>query len=213
MAARRLFLLCLCVGAMTSLAVACGSSEDGSSAAAQSESGAGARGPDGAVGADAGAGDGSGTPMIRFGKFGGSYEVPIPDDRPELKAAAHYAVARLEWSVEERGNVKLEYLLPHGLVGQRLKVEFEGPFDRTTGVGTLVGDVGTAECTTTGNTLSCFEVMRGLLPLAIDPDVISDAAAVEYPGPAEHRLQISQIFAVDPLGIAHIDLTNQIEAD
>lgn len=140
----------------------------------------------------------------QVGKFTGIYEVPVT---PELADAARYGVAEVEWKVLD-GVATLEYDLPLGLVGVPLRVEFTGPLDAAAGTAALTGPAGTADCTLTGTSISCHEVMRGLMPLSPDYAVIAAAAAAEYPGPADHRVQVSQTFAADPIGIVTFDTTN-----
>lgn len=140
----------------------------------------------------------------QVGKFTGIYEVPVT---PELADAARYGVAEVEWKVLD-GVATLEYDLPLGLVGVPLRVEFTGPLDAAAGTAALTGAAGTADCTVNGTSISCHEVMRGLLPMSPDYAVIESAAATEYPGPASDRIQVSQTFAADPIGIVTFDTTN-----
>ncbi len=142
----------------------------------------------------------------QVGKFAGIYEVPVP---AELADAARYGVAEVEWKVLD-GVATLEYDLPLGLVGVPLRVEFSGPLDTAGGTAALTGPVGTADCTLTGTSISCHEVMRGLLPMTPDYAVIEAAAATEYAGPVDHRVQVAQTFASDPIGIVTFDTTNVV---
>lgn len=139
--------------------------------------------------------------------YAGSYEVPVP---PELAAAATYPVAEIEWSVVG-GVATLEYDLPLGLVGTKVRVSFTGPVEGTNSK--LTGPVGTADCTIGDAAVSCLENMDGLLPLATDMAVVEQVAATEYAGPVVDRVDIAKRFQGDPIGIVHVDLTRAVVVD
>lgn len=139
--------------------------------------------------------------------FAGSYEVPVA---PALAAAATYPVAEIQWTVTG-GVATLEYDLPFGLVGTKVRVSFTGPIEGTNGK--LEGPVGTADCTISGTAVSCLENMAGLLPLATDMAVVEQVAATEYAGPAADRIDVAKQFQGDPIGIVHIDLTQVVLVD
>lgn len=136
-------------------------------------------------------------------EFSGAYEVPVP---AELAAAATYPTAGIHWAVQN-ATAHLEYDLPPGLVGSAVHVEFSGPFDVSTGKGTLSGGVGTAECTVTATAVSCLERMPGILPITPDMALIEAIAKQEYVGPAQDRLDVTQRFIGDPIGIVRFDST------
>lgn len=135
--------------------------------------------------------------------FQGSYEVPVP---AELAAAATYPVSKVEWSVDG-DSVELRYDLPVGLIGKAVRLSFEGQLAASGTSASLVGDAGTAECVISRDVVDCHEIMRGLLPLDPNYDVVEAHAASEYAGPAADRVEVAKRFAGDPIGIVHIDLT------
>lgn len=140
-------------------------------------------------------------------RFAGSYEVPVAS---ELTRAATFDVPEIDWTVTG-STATLSYKLPRALVGKSVNVEFTGPIGAD-GRGRLTGNAGTAECTVTSGTVSCFETMRGLLPLEPDLDVVLDLAKASYPGPAEERIKVAKQFGIDPIGIAKIDLARPVGA-
>ncbi|MFO0548770.1 MAG: hypothetical protein U0271_10305 [Polyangiaceae bacterium] len=150
-----------------------------------------------------GAGGGAAQPAT----YAGTYEVPVP---PELEAAATYTVAEINWTVAN-GVATLEYDLPLGLVGKKVRVRFSGPVDGATA--TLSGPPGTADCTLEAGAVSCLETMEGLLPLDSDYAVIESTAASEYAGPVADRIDVAKQFQGDPIGIVHIDLTKPVVTD
>lgn len=141
-------------------------------------------------------------------EFTGAYDVPVP---AELAAAATYATADIHWTMQD-GMARLEYDLPQGLVGSLVHVEFAGPFDPQTNKGMLTGEAGTAECTVTATGVSCFERMPGILPINADMALIEQIAKQEYPGPAQHRIDVTQRFIGDPIGIVRFDLSTGVVA-
>jgi hypothetical protein len=160
------------------------------------------------------AGGASGTPTGAASgaemTYSGYYDVPVP---PELAAAATYRSPEVHWTVLN-GTARLEYNLPKGLVGGSVGVDFSGPFDPATGKGTLTGPAGTSECTATTTTVSCTETMYGILPIDVDMDLVAAIAEEEYAGPIEHRIDVTQRFIGDPIGIVRFELnTGVVEAD
>jgi hypothetical protein len=138
--------------------------------------------------------------------YSGHYDVPVPQ---ELAAAATYATPEVHWTVQN-GTAHLDYDLPRGLVGDPIHVEFTGPFDVATNKGALTGAAGTAECTATATTVSCLEVMRGLLPINVDMTLIEQIAREEYVGPVQHRIDVTQRFIGDPIGIVRFELSTGV---
>ncbi len=177
----------LALGAACLFAIACSSS-------AESQGGGG------------GGGGGGGAATVVA--YAGTYEVPVP---AELQAAATYDVAEIEW-VNAGGVVSLEYDLPEGLVGQKIRVRFTGVAADGATSAELTGEVGTATCAIAKATVSCNETMSNLV---FQPDltVIEALAATEYAGPAADRLDVAQRFQADPIGIVHIDLSKQVVDD
>jgi hypothetical protein len=145
-------------------------------------------------------------PQVAEMEFTGFYDVPVPS---ELTAAATYVQADVHWSMQN-GVAHLDYQLPVGLVGSAIHVEFNGPFDPNSSKQTLTGPAGTAECTVTATSVSCFETMFGLLPIAADMAVIEAIAKQDYAGPANERLDVSRRFIGDPLGIVRFDLATGV---
>jgi hypothetical protein len=149
----------------------------------------------------AGAGSGGGGAAAVSGSFTGTYEVPVP---AELASAAVYVVPEVSWSIVG-GVATLEYDLPLGLVGTRVRVAFTGAFDAATSTAHLTGAAGTADCTLAAGKVSCSEVMPGLV-FTPDYTVIASIAATDYAGPAQNRVDVAKRFAGDPIGIVHADL-------
>ena len=118
--------------------------------------------------------------------------------------------SRALWSIVN-GAAKLEYDLPLGLVGTRVRVEFTGPAEAGASAASLAGPAGTAECTLSSAGVSCHEVMQGLLPLTPDYAVIEQIAKAEYTGLASQRVDVAKQFASDPIGIVHVDLGAPVE--
>src|SRR5262245_35470086 len=85
-------------------------------------------------------GSGAEPPRAAPHAYRGSYEVPVA---AELASAAVYSVPEVEWEIEA-GTAKLEYLLPLGLVGWPIRVEFMGPYDALASSVKLSGLAGTA---------------------------------------------------------------------
>lgn len=141
--------------------------------------------------------------------FRGTYEVPVTD---ELASAAVYDVPEVEWKISN-GAAKLEYDLPLGLVGKAIRVEFTGSYDASAATVTLAGAPGTAACDVASAGVDCNETMSGLLPIEPDYAVIEQIAQAEYPGPAQHRIDVAKQFSVDPIGIVHVDLGAPAEDD
>lgn len=139
-------------------------------------------------------------------RFGGVYIVPTV--APELSAAARFDVAEIEWTVTGT-TAKLAYKLPMALVGKRVDVDFTGSIDQASQRASLVGAAGTADCTLTSATVSCHEVMRGLLPLEPDLAVVG-ALATDYAGPPRDRVRVAEQFGVDPIGVAIVDFARPL---
>ncbi|MBX3210085.1 MAG: hypothetical protein KF764_33955 [Labilithrix sp.] len=166
----------------------------------------------GGSGSPGGGAGGSGTPGDAVtpadgeAKYSGDYDVPVP---PELAAAATYKTAEVHWTVVN-GTARLAYNLPKGLVGDSIRVDFSGPFDPATNKGTLTGPAGTSECVATATTVTCTETMRGLLPIDADMELVEAIAREEYAGPVQHRIDVTQRFIGDPIGIIRFDLSTRV---
>lgn len=158
---------------------------------------------------DSGTGTGGAGGGATAAVYRGTYEVPVTAD---LAAAAVYDVPEVEWTVVN-GSVTLDYDLPLGLVGTKLRVEFTGPIDVTAGTATLVGPPGDADCTLSASAVSCLEKMSGLLPITPDLAVVESLAATEFAGPASMRVDVAKQFSVDPIGIVHVDLNAPVTPD
>ncbi len=152
-----------------------------------------------------GAGGSAVTPAV----YKGTYEVPVTAD---LAAAAIYDVPEVEWTVTG-GSVELHYDLPMGLVGQKLRVDFQGTVDAGAGTADLLGKIGDAQCTVAADSVSCLEHMPGLKPLTPDLAVVEQLAATEFSGPASMRVDVAKQFSVDPIGIVRVDLTSPVAVE
>lgn len=137
--------------------------------------------------------DAAGLPPIVIAGRLARYDVPVS---PELEPFAQYQVTDAEWTINSRGERRLQYTLPLDLTGTAQLVELEGidsgaPWQ-------LVGEVAgtTAECVTDGPHVVCTEHL---------PGVVVDLAALEARVAAgslsAERLRVAQVFAPDPIGI------------
>jgi hypothetical protein len=144
----------------------------------------------------------AGSLMVPAGSVG-TYEVPVPT---ALAAAATFTMNETHWRVDASGKARLSYDLPIGLVGGIVRVSFEGPYDASTQTATMTGPPGTSVCSIAGSTLVCHETMPGLLPIAADPTIIAAAAAADYAGPLQHRVDVAALFGGDPVGILRVNL-------
>lgn len=135
-------------------------------------------------------------------RFRGTYTVPTVG--PDLAAAATYDVPEVEWRVDG-DTVTLDYDLPMGLVGKKVNVRFTGPIEGA--AASLSGAPGTATCDVGSASVSCHEIMKGLLPLDPDYATIESIAAAEYKGPVQDRLDVAKSFSLDPIGVVNIDVS------
>jgi hypothetical protein len=142
------------------------------------------------------------------GVYAGTYEVPVSAD---LAGAATFAVPEIEWTLAA-GTATLRYALPRGLVGKTLRVDFSGAVDTAAGTATLSGPAGTAACELRTGAVVCNEVMSGLLPLAPDYAVVEQIAQTDLAGLSAQRLEVAKQFAIDPIGIVHVDLGSAASA-
>lgn len=126
------------------------------------------------------------------GVYSGSYSVPVS---AELAASASYSVNEIEWTYTG-GTATLSYKLPVELLGKSQRVSFSGPFGTT---GTLVGDAGSAECSTVDRTITCREDMHALMPIEHDLSRVSELAPANL---ASDRVSVTRVFISDPIGIA-----------
>jgi hypothetical protein len=142
------------------------------------------------------------------GTFPGHYVVPAP---PPLAAAARYSVDQVDWIVEH-GIATLRYYLPVGLVGGSLEVEFSGSLrPGATTVTLKSAGGGTSTCTALGTTVTCQEIFGDLGPLPISMKVVTAYAAQEYPGPAEDRVAVANLFSSDPIGFVNFNVARHGE--
>jgi hypothetical protein len=131
------------------------------------------------------------------GTFRGHYVVPAS---PRLAAAARFAIDEVDLSVE-LGIATLRYYLPVGLVGGSVEVEFSGSLPSgATSVTLKSAGGGTSTCTALATTITCHEIFGDLGPLPISMKVVRAYAAQEYPGPAEDRVAVANLFSSDPIG-------------
>ncbi len=137
------------------------------------------------------------------GSYAGVYVVPIV--KPELAAAATFPTPEVKWTLHPNGTATLDYDLPVGLVGGKVGVEFTGPVDVPGMKAHLTGRAGTADCTWQTGKLECHEVMRGILPLSPDMNLVRERAQAEYAGPLQHRLDVVGTFGTDPIGVVFFD--------
>jgi hypothetical protein len=137
------------------------------------------------------------------GTFRGHYVVPAP---ARLTAAARYSVDQVDWSVE-RGVAMVRYYLPIGLVGGSVEVEFSGSLPSgATSVTLKSASGGTSTCTARATTVTCHEIFRDLGALPISTKVVKAYAAQEYPGPAEDRVAVANLFGSDPIGFVDFNV-------
>lgn len=140
------------------------------------------------------------------GTYGGRYLVPVPD---ELAAAATYAVDHVDWEVQGSA-VKLQYDLPEGLVGGRIRVVLNGTLPAGATTVDVAGELATGQCIGSATLVSCREEFFTLPALPIDMAVVQEAAAVEYAGAVADREEVARLFGSDPIGIIELDLSRPI---
>lgn len=143
------------------------------------------------------------------GTYVGRYLVPVPD---ELAPAATYSVDHVDWEVQGSA-VKLQYDLPEGLVGGRIRVVLDGTLDAGATTMDVAGELATGHCVGSSDLVSCREEFFGLPALPIDMAVVQEAAALEYAGAVADREEVARLFGSDPIGIVELDLTRPVARD
>lgn len=137
------------------------------------------------------------------GYYAGLYRVPTVT--PELEAAATFPIESADW-IMSGDTVTLHYDLPIGLVGGDVEVTLTGTFAaRATSVD-VSGAAGTGTCTRDANIVTCLETFTGLGTLPLSMDAVERAASTEYAGPAQHRVDVANVFGSDPIGVLEFDL-------
>lgn len=127
------------------------------------------------------------------------YSVPVTSK--DLEPWSYYAVTGAHGEVR-RGTLKLEYVFPVFLTGTPdVVVALEGPYaPGATHVVVTAGPYGTGACDLVGDNWSCREELPG-----ITVDVAAARAAMQAanlaPAEIERKLEVTESFSVDPIGI------------
>ncbi len=172
-------------------ALACAGS-DGSGADAHA---ADPGGPSGAGEVDP-PGTGSGAPP-EPGTYPGSYFVPVP---AELVPYASFDLEEVRLELHG-GELTLRYDLPELLLGNARGISFRGGSDES-GIYTLGGDDGVATCQSTASGWDCDEVLSGI---DVDVDAVDRILSGLPDREAAARRSVTDRFAVDPIGVLHIE--------
>jgi hypothetical protein len=131
-----------------------------------------------------------------------SYFVPVPE---ELTPWATYPVTRVV--VRRDGdNLEIRYGFPRWLSGVRTRIVLTGALpEGTTTFDVSAGELGTGTCTRDGAYFECVEVLPGL-------EVDREKAREEMEGAGlaaeeiDKRLDVTDSFAVDPIGVLTFEL-------
>ena len=123
----------------------------------------------------------------------GRYSVPVP---PELAPYAEYPIDSIT-ACRRGALVELGYKLPALLVGKETHVGFSGSYDDVAAAFVLSGN-GTATCEVTAGSWSCFEEFAGI---GVDLAAVAEETEGLSTDEAQGRLDVSQFFGADPIGI------------
>lgn len=129
----------------------------------------------------------------------GEYAVPV---EPSLAAVASNPVS-VKFRIENSGAVRLQYDLPPVLVGAGKRIDLTG-VTGADGTTQLSGAAGTATCTTdVAGDVRCVERLSGVAFDAVAVATALDRASISGVERMQ-RLDVSQRFSVDPLGVLTI---------
>lgn len=134
-----------------------------------------------------------------FALIEASYEVPVSDEN--LKVSAVFEMKKMH--LEQNGNtLKMKYLIPQELTGDRNKVEFEG--ELIDGQGSLTYKDSTMDCLSDANTMMCKVSYQ---QLKFDQDRAVRMLTRKFQGEElQRRMMIQKDFSTDPVGIIKIKL-------
>lgn len=118
---------------------------------------------------------------------------------PERSAVSTYAVDEAEWIIDG-DRVTLAYHLPRLLVGGSERVAFQGHVAADDQTAELSGPKGSASCTLARDALplSCLEEF---VDIEVDLERVRDEASEHDPANLEARLDVSNMFISDPIGV------------
>ena len=125
------------------------------------------------------------------------YQVPVP---AELEPWSWYAVPHGETKID-RGRFKAEYKFPVLLNGTAVSIRLEGTYTAgATVIPVTIDPAGTGECTLNGAIWSCREEFTAL-PIDRDAARIALQEAGLSAFEVDQRMQVTDRFSVDPIGI------------
>jgi hypothetical protein len=125
----------------------------------------------------------------------GTYTVPVTE---ALEGFATFDVAEVRYR-ERDGELELTYDLPALLVGEPLRLSFQGSSTADdAGNVVLTGDSGVATCRTELELVRCDEELPGV---ALDADKLERELAPFAADERAARRAIAEQFSVDPIGI------------
>lgn len=128
------------------------------------------------------------------------YHVPV-DDAPDLAPWSYYAVTGTADAEIRRGTLKVEYTFPDQLNGEPMLVHLEGPYQAgSRRVAVSAAPYGSGECTLDAEVWSCREVFDALPIDRAKARAAMEAAGLER-SEIEQRLQVTDRFSVDPIGV------------
>lgn len=132
----------------------------------------------------------------------GIYRVPVAEG---LDPWATYPVDGIE--VEREGDyIKIEYMFPSWLAGEVQQVELEGVFTGTeASFPVTAGAMGSGACDVSGPRFVCTENLPGVAVNLEKAKANMRAAGLPADEVAQ-RLQVTEAFSVDPIGIVEFDM-------
>jgi hypothetical protein len=139
------------------------------------------------------------------------YSVPV--DSADLEPWSHYAVAAAGAKVKN-GTITFHYPFPNFISGKQQFVELVGPFTAgQTHVDVSAGAMGTGTCDLADEIWSCHEHLPGMKVSATVARRAMTAAGMPAAQIAK-RLQVTERFSVDPIGIFEMDACDvEVEDD
>lgn len=131
------------------------------------------------------------------------YSVPV-EDGSELEQFSFYPVAIATGEIR-RGTLKIEYPFPVFLSGVKAAIELEGPYQPgQTHVVVTAAQYGQGECDLTDGVWVCTEQLPGI---QVDREAAKAAMAAAGVAATEitRRLEVTDRFSIDPIGIFELD--------
>jgi hypothetical protein len=129
----------------------------------------------------------------------GTYEVPVKNQ--DLLSSARFPLKKIEF--EQIGNqIKLKYLVPVELTGEKNFVEFEGTLD--SGTGSLTYENNVMNCLSDQTMMMCKVTYQNLKFDQIKAEMILTR---KFKGQElQKRMLVQRDFSTDPVGVIKINL-------